>query len=109
MVQIMAIMSSHIDLRYDDIFEAYLNGDHFTLSARDKVNLDYLLIQLYGSEENLSLMWKGINQEWNPTTEDFKPIKDAMVRFIQENMDGSNLKTIKATIPYFPLSRQTIE
>lgn len=41
-------MSSYTDKRKIDIFEAYLNGRYDTLSERDKINLDYLLTQLYG-------------------------------------------------------------
>ena len=75
-------MSSYTDKRKIDIFEAYLNGGYNTLSERDKVNLDYLLTQLYGGQENLDLMWKGISKEWAPSTEEFQPIKDAMLLFI---------------------------
>ena len=75
-------MSIYLNSREIDIFEQYMEGNYDLLNKRDQVALDFLLDQLYGGTENALKVQQGARGEWVPTTDEFKPIADAMLLFI---------------------------
>ena len=84
-----------------------MKGNYDLLNKRDQVALDFLLDQLYGGPENALKVWQGARGEWVPTTDEFQPIANAMLLFIERgerSSSGFPFTTSPVEAAYFPYS-----